>query len=67
MSDFCTCEDYNSLKNNNRDLFKWHPPYGWVLSWVELTDEEGYTQTHRYGIVVKFCPMCGKEIDHANR
>lgn len=62
MNDFCVCEDYNSLKNNNRDLFRWYPPYGWILFWIELTDEEGYTKVHEYGISLKFCPMCGEEI-----
>jgi len=61
MEDFCDCDDYKALKNNNQDLFKWHPSYGWVLSWIELTNEKGYTQIHKYGITTNFCPMCGKK------
>lgn len=67
MEDFCVCDDYITLKNSNRDLFKWHPSYGWVLSWIELTNEKGYTQIHKYGIAVNFCPMCGKKVKNVRR
>ena len=62
MTDFCTCEDWKDLKNNNTSLFKKDPTYGWVLNWVELTNEAGYTQVHRYGISIHYCPMCGKKL-----
>jgi hypothetical protein len=62
MEDFCDCDNYKALKRNNKNLFQWHPPYGWVLSWMELTTERGYTQIHKYGIAANFCPMCGKEV-----
>jgi len=65
MEDFCDCTDYKTLKSNNKDLFKWHPSYGWVLSWIEITNERGYTQIHGYGIVANFCPMCGKKVNNA--
>jgi hypothetical protein len=64
MKDFCICKDYKTLKKNNRELFKWHPPYGWVLSWIELTKERGYTQIHRYAVPIKYCPMCGRKADN---
>jgi len=64
MNDFCSCEDYELLKRADKKLFKWNPPYGWVLSWMELTKEKGYTQIHRYGIPICFCPMCGKKVDN---
>jgi len=63
MTDFCDCEDYKILKKTNKKLFKWNPPYGWVLSWIELTTEKGYTQVHKYGVSVGFCPMCGKKVE----
>jgi len=62
MTDFCGCKDWDNLKNNNSHVFQWDPVYGWVLYWVELTSEEGYTQIHRYGVPIKFCPMCGKKL-----
>lgn len=66
MEDFCDCEDYKTkLKGNNKTLFQWHPSYGWVLSWIELTKEKGYTQIHNYGISVEFCPMCGRKVNNA--
>lgn len=61
MTDFCTCEDWEDLKNNST-VFKQDPTYGWVLSWIELSEEKGYTQAHRYGIPINFCPMCGKQL-----
>jgi hypothetical protein len=61
MDDFCDCKDYKKLKKTDKALFRWNPPYGWVLSWMELTTEKGYTQVHRYGISVRFCPMCGRK------
>lgn len=64
MKDFCNCEDWYDLSRNNTTLFKWDPAYGWVLHWVELTDEKGFTQIHRYGISINFCPMCGKKLKY---
>ena len=63
MEDFCDCKEYKKLKKTDKDLFRWNPPYGWVLSWMELTTEKGYTQVHRYGISVRFCPMCGRKVN----
>lgn len=62
MNDFCDCEDWKSIKNNNSELFKYVPTYGWVLNWIELTKEKHHTQVHRYGVSIKFCPMCGKKL-----
>lgn len=64
MKEFCNCEDWEDLKNNNSNVFKTDPAYGWVLHWVELTDENGYTQVHRYGIPISFCPMCGRQLEN---
>ncbi len=62
MDDFCECEEWESLKKNHLELFTWSPPYGWVIKWSELTDEKGYTQVHRYGLAISFCPICGKKL-----
>ena len=62
MKDFCDCESGKRLLENNSTIFKWDPVYGWVLNWIELTEERGYTQVNRYGMAVSFCPMCGKEL-----
>lgn len=62
MMDFCSCPDWEDLRKNNSTIIKWDPVYGWVLNWIELSDESGYTQVHRYGISIKFCPMCGKRV-----
>lgn len=48
---------------NTSTIIKFDSAYGWILNWIELTDEEGYTQVHRYGTAIKFCPMCGKLIE----
>jgi len=60
--EFCSCDDWKRLKKNHLDLFRWNPPYGWILNWIELTEEPGYTQAHRYGIAISYCPMCGKKL-----
>ncbi len=58
---FCTCKDWLELKTN-REIIKWSPEYGWLLNWIEITEEKGYTRLHRYGIPISFCPMCGKKL-----
>jgi hypothetical protein len=55
---FCSCKDWKSLKS----IFKWHPPYGWIVSWIELSEEEGHSQVHRYGGKVCYCPLCGRKL-----
>jgi len=62
MNDFCTCEEWLNFKENYGELFKWIPEYGWVISWVELTDEQTHTQVHKYGLGIQFCPMCGNKL-----
>lgn len=62
MRDFCTCSAWEDLREKSSTLIKWDPTYGWVLNWIELTDEKGYTQVHRYGITINFCPMCGRAL-----
>ena len=62
MKEFCDCKSWQDLKNNNSDIFQWDPTYGWVLHWIALTDDKNYTQVHRYGIPIIFCPMCGKPL-----
>ena len=52
--DLCTC-NWKKYKN----LIQEDPTYGWVLSWIELTEEEGYTKVHRFGLPIKYCPICG--------
>lgn len=60
MNNFCNCEGFTKLLEQNRKLFVKDDTYGVVISWIELTEEKGYTQVHKYGIPVSFCPMCGK-------
>lgn len=62
MSSFCSCKDWEDLRLNNSQIFKQDPIYGWVLHWIELSEERGYTQVHRYGVSINFCPMCGKQL-----
>ena len=62
LETFCSCKDWNELKENHDNVFKWNPPYGWIISWTELTEEGGYTQVHKYGIKIRHCPFCGKKL-----
>ena len=64
LKDFCSCRDWKELKTNNSDVFKWHlPVYGWIIAWKELTEENGYTQIHKYGVKIHYCPFCGKKLE----
>jgi hypothetical protein len=62
MKDFCNCSAWKDLREKGATIIKWDPTYGWVLNWIELTEEKGYTQVHRYGITIEFCPMCGRSL-----
>ena len=61
----CDCDAWEQLEKQNRHLFQWDSVYGWVLNWVELTDEQGYTQVHMYGVPIVYCPMCGKKLNNS--
>lgn len=61
-SGFCDCKEWKELSLQNKSIFQLDSVYGWVLHWIELTEEKGYTQAHRYGVPIKFCPMCGKKL-----
>lgn len=63
MNDFCDCEEWKNLKENHGNLFIWAPEYGWVISWIELSEEKARTQVHKYGLGIQFCPMCGKKLE----
>ena len=59
--EFCNCKDWDSVKENNP--FEFNDKYGWIIGWIELTDEVSHTKIHRYGISISFCPMCGKKLN----
>ncbi len=63
MIDFCDCKEWKNLVGSY-DFIAWEPPYGWVMKWIEITKEKGYSQVHRYGIPIEFCPKCGKELQN---
>lgn len=62
----CDCKELQIAKANNKDLFILDENYGWMLKWIELTDESGYTQVHQYAMAISFCPFCGKRIINGN-
>ena len=62
MSKHCKCKEWEKL-NEAHDLFAWDPSYGWVIRWIQLTQEKGYDQVHRYGVPIKFCPICGQKLE----
>ena len=66
----CNCQDWNTFLEHHPDLFIYDIDYGWILSWVELKNEKGYTQVSKYGISINYCPICGgalKEVENAER
>ena len=60
MEDFCSCKDWDSVKDNSPFLY--NEDYGWLITWILLTDELNHKKIHRYGVSIKFCPMCGKKL-----
>jgi hypothetical protein len=60
--DFCDCEDWKTLSEQNRTLFVYDERYGWIIRWIEISKEKGYSQAHTYGININHCPMCGKRL-----
>ena len=54
----CDCPDFKNIVKNH-SVFKQDEVYGWLISWLNLTEEKGYTQVHKYGIGISFCPFCG--------
>ncbi|RLD64792.1 MAG: hypothetical protein DRI84_08175 [Bacteroidetes bacterium] len=62
MSEFCTCTEFKNICEDHPTLFKLDDSYGWIVKWIELTQEDGYTKVHTYGISIKHCPLCGKEL-----
>ena len=58
----CECDEFLSVGENHPTLFMDNDDYGWLIHWVELTKERGYTQIHNYGVVIQYCPFCGKKI-----
>jgi len=61
MQKYCNCEDRKYFEKNS-EAFLYDERYGWLIHWVEPTQEEGYVQLHHYNIPISFCPMCGKEL-----
>ncbi len=59
------CEDLKNLIESSPTVIKKDPDYGWVLCWIELTEDDGYTQVHRYGTPIKYCPMCGNALNNS--
>jgi len=58
----CNCEDFENLSLDDKEVFKWHGGYGWLLHWIEITEESGYTRLHRYGVPINYCPLCGAQL-----
>ena len=62
MNEFCDCENWRELKKDHEQLFVQDPSYGWVLSWIEVTEEKTHSQIHRFGVGISYCPLCGKKL-----
>jgi hypothetical protein len=62
----CKCPDWQKVVHEHQQLFQKHPAYGWILSWLEITDEGSHHKTHQYGIKIVFCPFCGNQINEAS-
>jgi len=62
MKELCSCEDWKAIRKHG--LFEFDDSNGWIIKWIELTDDKTHTQVHRYGISIDFCPMCGEKLEN---
>lgn len=62
MRSFCTCEDWEEISRHHPSIFKRDDKYGWVIAWTDLSIVKGRTVKSDYGIKIKYCPLCGKEL-----
>lgn len=60
------CNDLKNMRENHPELFKLDDSYGQLISWIVLTEEEGYTRIHNYAIPISYCPFCGKILGEDN-
>jgi len=63
MPDFCTCDDWREISQHHPSIFKWDEDYGWLISWIDLGISKGRVVRSDYGIKIKFCPFCGRELN----
>ncbi len=56
------CSDWVKFTEDHPNVLYYTPTYGWVLSWLELSNEGSHYKTHNYGIPISFCPFCGKSL-----
>jgi len=59
---FCDCSAWKELISKHHKTFTYDSSYGWLVCWIELLEEKGYTQVNRFGVPINFCPMCGKRL-----
>ena len=58
----CDCQDWQKVVHDHNELFQQHPSYGWIITWLELTNEGPHHQAHHYGIKIQHCPFCGSKL-----
>jgi len=63
---YCDCNNANVAIKSKPDLITLDKEYGWVLSWINITEEKGYSQIHNYAIPIQYCPFCGKSLTWSN-
>jgi hypothetical protein len=62
MSTKGVCKDMQLILDNY-DVIMHDPEYGWVLKWIEITNERNNNKRiNEYGITIKYCPLCGKKL-----
>jgi hypothetical protein len=59
----CDCQDWQKVSSEHKDLIQQDPEYGWFITWIEISKENNFHKTSRYGIAIQYCPFCGKKIN----
>ena len=59
----CSCFDaLKSTLNLNEDVLVYDSDYGWYIILKDVEKIDNYIKINKYGLPIKFCPICGNLI-----
>jgi len=62
----CSCQDWNKIVSDHKNLFQIRETYGWIISWIEISKEKNHHKVNKYGVAIQYCPFCGKKLRDEN-
>lgn len=59
----CECDRWDFYVTHYHETFYWHPKAkNWYVGWINLAEQDGFTQVSRYAIPMSYCPLCGGKL-----